>query len=348
MRVIVPIVTAMLFCQHAAARRGGSMEQLLTKAKDPLVRESAAQVLGLRGSPTSVPLLLGCLQKDDNLWVRARCGEALGQAGATTAIRQLRSALDREKDQRVRRTIAIALARLGQRTGVEELMWQLKSGTNHTKAEVMHFLVGITGQPLGQNVKAWWAYLARTGNRFLSLRAGGSPGLAAIEGRNPVVFSRSVRPWQQLPAVVLRFPTDRAITPDALRAHERRNGAIPDGCLLLLRGVAPAKKPAKAKNPPKAKKPALPGPGLTVEAARTLLKRAPKLLGVGIDARSIDPPTAKQRSAARDLLVSSGRLVLVGLDGLDRIAAHGTRLLLVDLGAGPEGGRRVRALAVLP
>ena len=79
---------------------------VLVEAKDPLVRESAAQVLGHRGGEHAVALLKERLRKDEHKWVRARAAESLGLLGAREATHALTAALSREKDQRVRRTVA--------------------------------------------------------------------------------------------------------------------------------------------------------------------------------------------------------------------------------------------------
>ena len=324
------------------ARR--SVEELLS-SKEALVRESAAQILGARGSTAAVPLLIERLQKDKNIWVRARAAEALGRLGAPAAIRPLRSALARETQQRVRRMISMALVRLGQRAGVEDLMWQLKSGTNHAKAEVMAFWIDLFGRPLGQDPKAWWAYLSREGQTLLARRPAGDPALLELAAAR--MFSARARPWQVVPAVVIpRAATGRPVTPGVLRALERGQGRIPDGCLLLIRT-----RWKQAKKQRSARKPALiTGPGLTLAAAKHLLGRAPRLAGVGIDAPALDALTAAGApNAARDLLVSRGRMVLEGVEGLDLLLSSGTRVLLVDLGsAGAANERKVRALALMP
>jgi len=312
-----------------------SVEQLLTRSKDPLVRETAAQVLGLRGSAESVPLLINRLAKDDNLWVRARAAEALGTMGSPAAIRPLRSALAREKSQRVRRMIGMALVRLGQRTGVEELMWQLKAGTNHTRADVMAFLVQVFGQPLGQKADSWWAYLSDHGYEFLAHRPGGVVGLDELKGLdgNPRLFSAKTPPaWRRVPAFVLRLPPP--VTSRQLRLFEGRNGPLPDGCLLLIHtGWRGGKSGARA------------APGLTIDAVRHLLKRAPKLVGVSIDTPTLDPPTVEGHPG-RDLLVGQGRLVLEGVTGMEHLP-DSSSLLIVDRGSSGDS-RRALVLGLMP
>ena len=140
-------------------------------------------------------------------------------------------------------------------------------------------------------------------------------------------------------------PTREPVTVARLRALERKQ-AIPDGVLLLVRTRWRA---ARIKAPARARRPARPvGPGLTLEAARHLLNRAPKLLGLGIDAPTLDPATPAGKHPVRDLLVAEKRLALENVDGVERIIAAGTRLAIVDQGAAPGGGRQVLLLAILP
>jgi len=332
------------------------MSHLLVHSKDPLVRETAAQVLGQRGSLQTVSLLVQRMAKDDNLWVRARCAEALGSMGASNAIRDLRSALAREKDQRVRRMIGMALVRLGQRTGIEELMWQLKSGTNYTRAEVMTFLVQLFGQPLGQDADAWWAYLAVDGNRLLAHRPPGAWAIKGLTGLNRRPLQLLGRPlsrsWQQVPAVVLRLsPTREPITVEHLQQLQRSSGSVPDGCLLLVqtdwRDAPPQAAPPST--PGKPKPPAPPtGPGLTLDAVKHLLQQAPHLLGLGIDTPTLDAPGVTGRPGA-ELLLSQKRFVIPGVDGMDQLPAHGLRMLILDHGPARRAGeRRIALLAIMP
>ena len=348
-------------------------EKLLATSKDPLLRESAAQVLGVRGSTAAIPLLMRMLATDDNKWVRARCAEALGLIGSPPAIPALRTALSKENDQRVRRSMAQALFRLGQRLGREELMWQIKSGTQNTKAEVMQFLVAMTGQPLGQNADAWWSYFDTQGNMLLARRPGGSPAVLALGGitpqgsagrQGPNLFAQSLPAWQVVPVVVLALGPSRApVTRARLLHYEQLHGPIPDGCLLLLRTDWLEAKPARhadQKNPPAdahqvsgtqrvpAQKSPPIEPWLEHEALLFLLQRAPQLLGVGIDASTLDSPKMSDRPA-RNLLVSRGKLALESLGDMDRIPNNGTRLVLVNLGrSNPANLYRTLALAILP
>jgi hypothetical protein len=333
-----------------------SVEELLVSSRDPFVRESCAQVLGQIGNPESVALLTARMDKDEDKWVRARAAEALGLIGSPAGLRVLRSFLAKETDQQVRRMAAQALARLGQRAGIEELLWQLKAGNHHAQAEVMQFLVELTGQPLGQDVEAWYTYFSGGGYALLALRSGGSPALHELRGLEdkargsrrlgPFLETALAQPYQRVPAVVLVVePRCEALTRERLERIEEPLGRLPDGALLLLHfprpATAAAPGPAPCRGPKDAGRCALPsaalgapppGPGLTPEAALHLLARFPKLLGVGIDAVSLDPPPTRlpgARGSARSLLLAAGRMVLEGLDDLELVPRRGGRLLLV-------------------
>jgi kynurenine formamidase len=154
--------------------------------------------------------------------------------------------------------------------------------------------------------------------------------------------------WRALPAVVLRLrPRSGPVTVARLRAYQRRRGAIPDGSLLLIQSgwrlanarAALGKSRGKGKNRSAG---ALP-PGLTLEAARYLLKRAPGAPGLAIDAPSFDPPSARGAAPVMKLIRAGGKLALSSVDDMDRLPASGARLLVV---AGTGGA--VRLLAVLP
>jgi kynurenine formamidase len=256
--------------------------------------------------------------------------------------------------------IAQALVRLGQGSGVNELMWQLRAGTNNTKAEVMAFLVGITGEPLGQDVDAWWAYLHEHGRIFLARRPGGTPAVVALQGvgprggparLGPFLFAQRPFTWQQVPAVVIRLePTLGPISRALLEKHEQVAGKLADGCLLLIHtrwqeaktsppAPAPSGKGAVSGVPPTP--PAGPTTAwLEPEALRYLLQQAPRLLGVAIDTPSLDPPGAAH--PLRDQLLAGGRLAIESLGDMDRLLPRSSRLLLF------AGAPTATILALLP
>ncbi|MCA9673139.1 MAG: HEAT repeat domain-containing protein [Myxococcales bacterium] len=314
-------------------------ETLLVTAKDAWQRESAALLLGRRGARTSIPLLAKRLEKDKNPWVRARCAEALGRIGDVAALPILKGALARAKRQRVRRAIAKALMRLGAKEGLLELMWQLSSGTNHSRADAMAALVDLSGRPLGQNVKAWWSYLAARGYQKLAKRARGAPAVASAGEVSVRGLAAAPAGFALLPAVVLRVGKkgDLAVTERDLAHYERRYGKIPDGVLLLVEQgpaahqekLAPADAKAWADERARRRKAGLVprrGPGLTSAALAYLLARAPKLLGVGIDAAKLDAPGS---TLVRDALAQKKRIALTGAKDFRGFNAGGTRALLV-------------------
>lgn len=359
----------------AAPRATPSLELQLAHARDPLLRESAALVLGDGGGAAALPLLIGCLRNDDNRWVRAACAEALGALGDPLGVAPLTAAIQREKHPRVRRAVARALLRLGQRSGLEELMWQLQTAAQHDKAEAMHVLVHGFGRALAQTPAPWWEFFAQQGYQALAARATGStrlrelPGLAA-SGRarlGPFLFGPLPERWREVCATVLRIDpgTRLALDPAALLALERRQGSPPRGCLLLVstgwlqapvpRAVpspAPASPaPGTARNAPPgtvAPRPARrAGPGLTAEAARLLLQRWPTILGIGIDAPRLDAPSAADEPALA-LLRGAQKLVITSLDGLRELPQQRVRVLLLPGEQTGADERRVLVLALPP
>lgn len=352
---------------RARRRTAGTLVGLVAKADDPRRRETAAVSLGVAGDRSALPALHRCLAKDKDRWVRAACAEALGLIGDKRSVSKLRSSLSREKHDRVRRAIAVALMRLGQKKGLLELMWQLKSGTNHERAEAMHHLAETFGRPGGQHLKRWWTYLAHRGYAALARRPGGSPAFVELRGpkakRSPrLVVGKPVR-WRQLCAAVIRLaPTRAGVDARVLRAYDKRHGPIPDGCLLLVasgwrraaragardsdraKRQKPTAKKARSKN--QKKHAVIPGPGLTADGWRFLRRRAPHLLGVGIDAPRLDVASAKGQPVKAGL-EASGLIGLVGVGALDRPLGKKLRLLVVQEAAATKAGRPVVVLAVL-
>ena len=303
-------------------------ERLLVSSKDPWRREAAALVLGRRGSRASLALLRKVLRADKNPWVRARAAEAIGMIGDVKGIEPLRGALAREKRPRVRRAVAIALMRLGRKEGLLELMWQLRTGTNHDRADALHALVSHTGRPMGKRPKHWWSYLAAGGYDKLAARPPGTPLVLPLGDALRIDADLGKSGHSLLPAVVLRLgPTRAPIDTRALRRYERRSGRIPDGCLLLLetrhQAAKPDKRPRSNKAGPKG---AAAGPGLTLDGARYLLLRAPALLGVGIDTAALSPGGD---TGATALLRQKKRAVVTSLRQLEQLNGTGVRVLLL-------------------
>jgi kynurenine formamidase len=369
-RALLPLLCLLAAVADAQQKKDLSPEILLKTSREPLLRESAAQVLGVRGSPGALRLLTQCLASDENKWVRARCAESLGLIGDAQAVPVLETAMAKEKDQRVRRLMAQALFHLGHKSGVRELMWQLKAGTNYSRAEAMQFFVAKTGVPLGQEIAAWWAYWDAQGYALLATRPKGSPAVLELRGltspsndpsreklpQSPSLYSQTSQSWRVIPTTVLTFPPSLSpLGRNALLIYEKHHGSIPDGTFLLLRprwkealtylSKLPAGSPQKK---PVAAEIAKYGPYLTIEAARYLLLRAPKCIGVGIDTRSLNAQSNVAQPQARELLVDSKRIVLESLDDTDRLPLN-VRLLLFD----PEPmnkaqPHRAQVLAILP
>lgn len=343
-------------------------ERALQQSSDPLQRESAALALGAGGSRAAISMLSARLKDDQNRWVRARCAEALGLIGDPAAASPLKDALTREKHPRVRRSIAEALVRLGQRQGVLELLWQLKSGNQHTKAEVTQFLVRTTTQPLAQDSAAWWRFFGGRGADLLKRRPTGSPVLKQINGAVhlpggdttlPSVHGERISRWQLICAVRLGLhPRGAAITVETLQRFERERGPLPDGCLVLIDANWPANPqsprpvPQQGKDLPaadrgKGPKPALAaGPGLTAAAAQYLLRASPGIRGIGINAPNLDPP-AGAGQPVRKLLRERKLLAIEGLSGLRTLSVERFRLLVVNRSTANSGTVSALLLALL-
>lgn len=301
---------------------------LLEKGRDPLRRESAALVLGRARVAHALPLLLLKLRRDESRWVRAACAEALGQIGDLRAVEGLRLALGREKNQRVRRRVGEALMRLGHKAGLLELMWQLRAGSRHDRAEAMRALVRATGQPLGQNLPAWWTYLARRGYRRTATRPHGSPAPVEIGGTK-TTLPLGPDSFRRLCAATLHLeggPFGRKKLEEALTFQAP--GA--EGCWLLLatHGVRGTKKTAFG--------------GLTREGAAYLIERFPNIRGLGVDRESI--AARGQEKAVREVLGAKKLATLVDLKGLHQLLGRSVPLMAIA-----RGRRRAPLLlALLP
>ncbi len=359
----VCFVSVILFFQVASSQKAlaeGSLEQLLEKSRDPLIRETAALVLGVRGSKAAVPLLIKRLKEDDNKWVRARSAEALGRIGSPKALAPLNSALSKEKEEQVRRYIAKALLWMGQKRGIDELMWQIKSGTNHSKAESMTILSATFSQPLGQNEKAWWRYLSsKAGKSFLEKRPTGSPVTFELRGlklsekatrKGPYLEANKRFGWRRTPAYVIKLsPQYFAITAKTLSLYEKQNGPIPDGCLLFLQtdwlhakpprhqkqgGRKKGAKPGEGQKSPGGRSKAggnqaIKGPGITPDAVEYLLKRAPQMLGLALDTPLLGEVSSPTLKSSVMQLIQRGKLVIESVGDMDRLPPQGFQVLVI-------------------
>ncbi|PIE17361.1 MAG: hypothetical protein CSA65_09135 [Proteobacteria bacterium] len=320
------------------AKDGAPLIDVLSAHREPLKRESAALLLGLAGNRAALPALTRALQRDASRWVRARAAEALGRLGLQSAIAELKRALGREKQQAVRRAVAGALLRLGRRAGLLELMWQLRSGRNHDKAEAMRLLVAATGQPLGQDVGRWWSYLAARGYGQLATRKARwrELAIAGIE-----VWPRGKR-WRELCVTTLDVgPTRRPLTARVLKRAARRRGGIDDGCLIVLRTAWRRAKRLPRRRPRRAGQSARPAdetpPALTLEGLRWLLSRAPKLSGVALDGPRLD--VSGPGVPVRDALRKGGRIGLVDVKTPRWLVAPQRGGLAVKIGADRKPSR---------
>ncbi|MCB9557668.1 MAG: HEAT repeat domain-containing protein [Deltaproteobacteria bacterium] len=292
--------------------------QLLKSHRDPLVRESAAQVLGQSGRRDALDLLQDRMLNDSDPWVRASCAEALGRIGDRAAQQALKRALAKAKHNRVRRAVATALVRIGERAGLWELMWQLRAGTNHDRADSMHTLVATFGKPFGQTMADWWRYFRGQGHQHMGNLPLGSPAISELRGK---FKSKGTWHWRQLPLVVIGL-SHSPLTEADLKQLVRR-GAIPDRVLVIFdaREARPRDVAAAQTSPQQTASTPPPPPLISDRVATELLKLRPGLLGVGTTTAMLD--------RASERFYNAGLVVLEGLDRLDTLRAGASRLLLV-------------------
>jgi len=158
--------------------------------------------------------------------------------------------------------------------------------------------------------------------------------------------------------VVATGPDDanNNVTVDCLLAHEKRQGRIPRGCIVLCRTGWGARytKGAKAylgydvetDGPFDADKTALSFPGITAEAALHLVKRG--VCGVGIDTASIDPGSSKSFDTHR-ILLSNG---IYGIENLSSALASvpekGATAMVMPLKLTGGSGAPARVVVLCP
>jgi hypothetical protein len=332
--------------QGSGAPDSAPLVEVLRRHGDPLKRESAALLLGLARNRSAIPALKHALHKDSSRWVRARAAEAMGRLGRPALVTELKRALGREKQQTVRRSVAGALLRLGDRAGLLELMWQLRSGRNHDKAQAMRQLVAATGAPLGQDIKGWWSYLAARGYRQLATRNQRWRQLAVTRA----TAWPSGKRWRRLCVTTLDVgPTRRPLTARLLRRAVRRRGGLDDGCLILLRSAWRQAKPLPRRTARRAGQSALPAdaapPALTLEGLRYLLKQAPKLIGVAFDGPRLDLPGPG--TPVRRALRKRGAIGLVDVTAPSWLVARQRAALAVRLDGSIKGKREPRVLVLV-
>jgi len=114
---------------------------------------------------------------------------------------------------------------------------------------------------------------------------------------------------------------DAAVTPDDLRAYERRHGRIPKGALVLMNSgwAAKVNDPAAFKNADAGGTYHFPGFGL--EAVDFLLRRR-AIRGIGVDTMSLDPGNSKTFDVHKRLL-GADRYGLENVANLSKLRPRG-------------------------
>lgn len=143
----------------------------------------------------------------------------------------------------------------------------------------------------------------------------------------------------------VRFAWDYAATAEDLLAHERAHGKIRSGDFVafLTGWSAFWSDPERYRNPDR--RGLMLYPGVDSGAARLLVARG--VVGVGIDALSIDPGPAPEPVAAQ-ALAEGGAYVVLNLTGLEALPPTGTRVVVAPLPVADAAAAPARVIALLP
>jgi HEAT repeat protein len=134
------------FVAHAVLRLGTGTLPALAAAlvhDDPLVRATAADVLGLAGAVTATPRLVAALAADTAIEVRVRAATALGRLGTRSALAPLLEAVAPDRPPALRAAAARALGELGAATAAATLAGLLRDpayAVAHAAAEALRRL----------------------------------------------------------------------------------------------------------------------------------------------------------------------------------------------------------------
>jgi kynurenine formamidase len=139
--------------------------------------------------------------------------------------------------------------------------------------------------------------------------------------------------------------SEALLTVDDIQASEQRDGAISARSFVLVRtGWSKRWSNPQAYLNADAKK-VLHFPGVSVEAARFLLKER-KVLGIGIDTPSVDPGTSTD-FAEHHVLLQAGMVNLENLDHLEALPARGAYLFAAALPIKGGTGAPARVFALV-
>ena len=154
------------------------------------------------------------------------------------------------------------------------------------------------------------------------------------------------------PAVVIdvraaaRSNADYRVTAQDVENWIKSHGAIPSGAVVFFQTGWAARWPSQKRYMNADAKGVLHFPGLSLEAARYLLKNA-QPVGIGIDTGSIDYGPSKD-FLVHHLTMSAGLYHLENVANLDQLPATGSSVIALPLKLGGGSGAPARVLAFVP
>jgi kynurenine formamidase len=222
-------------------------------------------------------------------------------------------------------------------------------------------LVDLT-QPLGPRTVLWPGSRPFTADTEVDHDTHGAyarnislPEHAGTHLDAPVHFAREGKPVDELSLGLLVRPAvrldvrhlvgddpDFTLSATEIEGIERRAGAVPRGCAVLVRTgwdrfVGSPERYVGSDRPV--------FPGIGADAARLLVGRG--VVGIGIDTLGVDPGNAGEFPAHR-VTMPAGIWHLEGLVGLERVPERGAWLVAAALPIVDGSGSPARVFAVLP
>ncbi len=135
-------------------------EQLATQIQtepDPLVREAIQKTIAEYSTPLAQQVLIAGLQ-DDDLDVRLACCSKLAGRTESAVVSALRQVIENDEELDVRLGAVDALGKISSAESVSALAIALKDRDPAMQYAGVQSLKAISGQDLGNDVKAWQQY----------------------------------------------------------------------------------------------------------------------------------------------------------------------------------------------
>jgi hypothetical protein len=134
------------------------MTELIREDENPLIRAAAVRVLGETSSAAALSGILGAAHDEDPL-VRIAASEAFGRRGDFEAAAALSNLAADDDDSEVRLAAITALGNCNEQHSVQALTLALDDSNPAIQHRAVQSLKSSTGQPLGDNIAIWRAYL---------------------------------------------------------------------------------------------------------------------------------------------------------------------------------------------